>query len=437
MRILYIAPAFQHPRMRGPTRCFHFLKELSRRHALTLLSLAADPVPKEVFAEVASHVDKLLLIETRKDGVLPFDRALGRLPVVGSRLSRLRERRRAVSRMKDVFEREVERGSYDLVLFHGKSVFPVIEEFDALPVVIDFCDATSLRHRDRMRYARPGEWALVGLRYLLTRQVERKLLRKSRQIAFVSQRDRDAILATPGFSKVVPIGVDHEYWRRTNGCVRPGTVVFTGVMSYAPNEDAALYLIEKVAPLVRQVVPELRVFIVGREPSPRLIRASRGLSGVTVTGSVEDLRPYLEQAAVFAAPLRYGSGVQNKLLEAMAMEVPVVTTSIAAAGLCVGENAHPPVLVADTPERFAESVGQLLNDEAQRNRLGNQGRRYVEENFDWKKSAALIEKLCLDALNEDPREEVTLLERGSKWPKEVPEAWSAKYGEVQGSMRKG
>ena len=131
--------------------------------------------------------------------------------------------------------------------------------------------------------------------------------------------------------------------------------------------------------------------------SPALIKKARHHSDVTVTGFVDDLRPYLEGATVFAAPLRYGSGTQNKVLEAMAMEVPVITTPLVAAGLRVDGGEAPPVVVTDGENSFAESIVSLLRQEKERSRLAIGGRQFMENHFTWSRSAEQLEKMCLAA----------------------------------------
>jgi glycosyltransferase involved in cell wall biosynthesis len=227
------------------------------------------------------------------------------------------------------------------------------------------------------------------------RRVERKLLAKSPHVVFVSRRDAEAILGEGAGGEVVSIGVDHARFRRA----RPGAanaLVFSGIMSYGPNEDAALVLLERVFPLVRRAVPDAELFLVGRDPSPRLRARAAATPGATVTGFVPDVRPWLERAAVAAVPMRQGSGVQNKVLEAMAMELPVVTTSLVSAGLRVA-GGEAPLVVADELREFAEAVVKLLGQEQERARLAAAGRRFVEEHYDWSRSAARLERICVSA----------------------------------------
>jgi glycosyltransferase involved in cell wall biosynthesis len=113
------------------------------------------------------------------------------------------------------------------------------------------------------------------------------------------------------------------------------------------------------------------------------------------------MRPYLEQATIFAAPLRYASGMQNKIQEALAMEVPVVTTSIVAAGLQVDGGEKPPVYVADEPQEFAGQIVDLLGQESERARLAAEGRQFAKKNFDWSRSAKQLEQMCIEAIGEN------------------------------------
>jgi glycosyltransferase involved in cell wall biosynthesis len=195
---------------------------------------------------------------------------------------------------------------------------------------------------------------------------------------------------------VVPNGVDAQYWKRGAPPASGATAAFTGVMAYRPNHDAAMRLVARVLPLLRRRVPEARIVVAGRDPRADLRLAASGHPEITVTGACADLRPHLEGAAVYCAPLRFASGMQNKLLEALAMEVPVVTTTVAAAGLLV-DGDDPPIAVADDDEALADATARLMSDPAARLRLGAAGRRYAERHFSWPRSAALFESVLESA----------------------------------------
>lgn len=384
MRILHLMPSLQHPTMRGPTRHYHFLRELSRRHDMTLLSLTRSEVTPEAMAEIESYTEALHTFRTHDHGILS-------LP--GSRLRNEMQVRAAIAAMRQRFRDLLRQNSYDVVLFHGKHLYPVIADCP-LPIVADFCDATSMRVATNLRFASFGRKPLLWLRYQQVKRLEQNLARKTDHVAFISARDRQAVLGPRSQAAILPNGVDHRYWKRQSEVLPQNhTLIFTGVMDYAPNEDGALHLVQDIAPLLRRAIPDLEIFVVGRDPSRRLRRIASQSPGVLVTGFVEDMRPYLEKAAVCVAPLRYASGMQNKVLEALAMQVPVVSTSVVTEGLQV--NGTPaPVLNARSVAEFAEATVRLLKDPAERARLSMQGRRFVENNFCWRRSAEKLERMC-------------------------------------------
>jgi glycosyltransferase involved in cell wall biosynthesis len=173
--------------------------------------------------------------------------------------------------------------------------------------------------------------------------------------------------------------------------------VFTGGMNYPPNTDAALTLIRTVMPRVWATAPDTRLAIVGRDPTSDLLAMATD-ARVTVTGFVEDVRPHLEDATVFAAPLRFGAGIQNKLLEAMAFELPVVASSIAADGLRVDAETTPPITVADDAAPFAAAVVEALVDATRDSRPARDARAYVATHFDWATSGRRLDDVLRRAV---------------------------------------
>lgn len=381
MRILWLTASLQHPAVRGSLRHYHFLRELGPRHAVTLVTVARTPAPAAARIELESYA---------RGGLRVFE-----APLAGGRIERYRAYRRAVVGMRAAVRDELARERYDVVLFHGKPAYGAIAGVAGIPVVADFCDATSLRLSTRLASATAREKPLLLARRVRVRRVERALVRAAAACAFIAPRDRAAVLGPAADAPVLPNGIDCAYWRRDGRAERAqGCLAFTGVLSYEPNADAALRLVEEVLPPLRELAGPVRTLVVGREPGEALRAAAEACGNVTVTGFVEDLRPYLEEATVFVAPVRFASGMQNKVLEALAMELPVVTTSAVADGLRVEGADPPPLVVAETPAATAEAVARLLADPPERARLAAAGRRFVEEHFDWTSSARGLEELC-------------------------------------------
>jgi len=185
----------------------------------------------------------------------------------------------------------------------------------------------------------------------------------------------------------VPNGVDTEYFRPwPHLAPDPATLLFVGTMHYGPNADAACYFVRSIWPLIRRVYPEVRLQIVGVSPPPDVVALAAD-ANIDVLGTVHDVRPYFAQATVVVVPLRYGSGTRLKILQALAMEKAVVSTTVGAEGL----HLFPSEIVqADTPRAFATAVIELLVESAKRKQLGEVGRSAVVARYDWNAAAAKL-----------------------------------------------
>jgi glycosyltransferase involved in cell wall biosynthesis len=169
-------------------------------------------------------------------------------------------------------------------------------------------------------------------------------------------------------------------------------------MSYFPNIEAVRFFTDAIWPLVREAVPEARFTIVGRNPDPSLRALADADPGISVTGTVPDIRPYIEQATLYVCPVQTGAGIKNKVLEAMAMQRPIVATSFACTGIDVRSGVH--MLLRDDPEEFAAAVIGLLRDPAQRARLGRSARQMVEQQYGWTANAQHVESLYYQAVRQ-------------------------------------
>ncbi len=202
--------------------------------------------------------------------------------------------------------------------------------------------------------------------------------------------------AAPGAAvTLAPNGVDTEHFRPRPAPPAAPSVVFTGAMNYPPNVDAVTWFCDTTWPILRRQCPDLRFRIVGRTPDPR-VRALGGRDGVAVTGEVADVRPYLAEASAVVVPLRSGGGTRLKILEALAMGRPVVSTMLGAEGLEATDGRH--LLLADTPEQLTRAVLSVLRSPELARRLGAAGRRLAVERYDWSRCLAPLDGLYASLL---------------------------------------
>ncbi|MBC7226324.1 MAG: glycosyltransferase [Thermoflexales bacterium] len=397
MRLLFVTP-YVPSRIR--TRPYHLLRELARQgHPVTLLT-AATSEPEVRDAE-----------ELRGWGIRVDVFRVPRARSLGNCLLALptREPLQAVYAYHPAMERRLAElarsGEFDRVHIEHLRAARLVRAVPGIPTVYDSVDCISLLFEQTM--AQTPRWTsrlLAALDLGRTRRYEARLLARYNRVVVSSRRDKEALealarrylppLARPAPITVVTNGVDLEYFRPQNGPRDSRTVVFTGKMSYHANVAGALYFAHQVLPLIWARDPEVRFWVVGKDPPEVVQRLARD-PRILVTGTVDDLRPYLAQATVAVCPIPYAVGIQNKVLEAMAMGTPVVCTRAAAEGL----EARPgeDLLVADTAEAFAHHVLRVLEDPALAERLGAAGRRYVETCHDWRSIAGRLVEVYRNA----------------------------------------
>jgi sugar transferase (PEP-CTERM/EpsH1 system associated) len=241
-----------------------------------------------------------------------------------------------------------------------------------------------------------------------TRRFEGRLLDRFERILTASEADKESLQAlrhrydgtAPSDTELIAVvrnGVDIEYFTPPDRARDPATLVFVGRMSYHANVAAVLYFVRHVLPVVWRQRPDVKLVIVGQDPA-REVRAlaRRYGSRVAVTGSVPDVRPYLARATVSISPLRYAVGIPNKILEAMAMATPVVTTPAGTTSLPVRDQEH--LLIAADAGDFARHVLRLLDDPALQHRLGEHGRNYVASHHDWRALASGLEDIYMETV---------------------------------------
>jgi len=398
MRLLLLTPQLPYPPHQGTSlRNFNLIAQLAKRHRICLLTfLEPDQSMEEAgpLGDLCEWVDTLPVPQRSHSLRLRQMATTGR-PDMAWRLwsPAFRDRlamRLAEARFDVVQVEAIELAPY-LPTIQGASAasgWPrpliVYEDHNAEWVLQKRACLTDLRV--------PRRWPTAAysfVQWMRLKVYEAQVCRTADHVVAMSEADRDAILAVaPGVRvTVVPNGVDLEEYTGYRGPVQPFDLVFTGKMDFRPNVDAMLWFGEEVWPLIRRRHPQASLAIVGQRPHARL-EPLRRLPGVTLTGWVADVRPYIAGGRVYIAPLRVGGGTRLKLLQALAMGAAVVATSLGAEGFPVIHGRE--LLLADTPHDFARAVSALLDDPQQRACLGAAGRRFVEATYGWD---ALVPKL--------------------------------------------
>jgi glycosyltransferase involved in cell wall biosynthesis len=377
------------------------LGELSRRHTVTVLTTHADDEDTEALRQrlPACRIESVPH-DPPKVGSRRFPLALA-----GSWLSRYpvemyRWRSRAIQRRARALVAEE---PFDLCVADFLLAFANLPRQRDIPIVLFEHNVEYLIWR-RLAAVEPTPWrrALMELEWRKLRRQEAAACARADLTIAVSDADRRQLqqLAPDARMATIPTGVDTTYFKANGREQVPARLVFTGSMDWHPNEDAIVHFAESMLPRIREGCPDVSLTVAGRNPGARL-RAVAADRGIRLTGTVDDVRPHIDEAAVYIAPLRVGSGTRLKIFEAFAMGKPVVSTTIGAEGLTVTPGKD--IVLADDPEHFASEVITLLRDPERRAALGQAGRHLVESRYSWSHIAAEFEACCHDTIARSER----------------------------------
>ena len=402
MRILWVKTELLHPVDKGgKIRTYNMLKELRREHDITYLTLDDGSTDQEARERAMEYCQELTCIPYRQQDKF----SVGFYAELG--LNLLSQLPYAIKKyqsngMRDSITAHLSSNRFDVVVCDFLA--PAINVPKTLP-----CPSVLFQHNvEAMIWKQhyevqqhPAKKAYLYRQWRKMQRFEQKMCRRFDCVVTVSREDSEAIQKEYGVAQVfdVPTGVDTEFFKPTGEVQRdPCNLVFTGSMDWLPNEDAIHYFTERIMPQVKRAVPKLTLTVVGRNPFPGLVELSKRDPSIVVTGRVDDVRPYMERATAYVVPLRIGGGTRLKIYEAMAMEKPIVSTTIGAEGLPLRDGDH--LLLADTAEAFAESIVRVLSDETLAKRLGQRAASEVREKFGWPNVARSFAAICENAANQ-------------------------------------
>jgi sugar transferase (PEP-CTERM/EpsH1 system associated) len=403
MKILMLSPVIPWPPVTGSkTRIFHILKELSGRHDITFIARSDGSEKEADLRHVKEFCARLVVFPgARSRGAAVFYSLFSRQPY------------RVVKFQSPGFQRKVnqilDEEDFDLVWANRLNMMSFLEfsRIAGKPVVVDQQDADE---QVWIGLAGKGNWAARrfaarNLRRL--RRFEKSAMPRVDQLISVSAEDAAFMSSRfPGLRPlwVVPNGIDTEHFRPSSAGKREDkpVILFCGSLDITMNIDAVLWFAAEVFPSIRRESPAVEFLVVGRRPAAR-IKGLAKREGITVSGNVPDVRPYYNEARVAVAPFRLGGGTKLKVIEAMAMGVPVVSTAAGCRGLDVTDGVN--IVIADEPAEMSRRIVALTGDRKEREKIAAEARKLVEERYDWKRTlrglGEKLERLAADKIGEE------------------------------------
>jgi polysaccharide biosynthesis protein PslH len=401
MRVLYLCHRFPYPPRRGgKIRPFNVVRHLSERHEVTVCSLARSSAEAAEANGIAPYCARYFVEQVRAP--VQTLRMIARLPTPTPSSLGFFYSTRLARRVSALLTHE----RFDLIFVHCSSVAQYVARHSGTPKILDFGDMDSQKWFEYARF-KPFPlnlgYRLEGMKML----AEEKRLARRFDLCTVTTRGEWETLAGYGTDTPTdwfPNGVDSEYFAPSGERYDADAISFIGRMDYYANQECMFDFCANTLPRLRGHRPNLRLMIVGADPSPA-VRRLGDLPGVTVTGSVPDVRPYLQRSALMVAPLNIARGTQNKILEAMAMGVPVVTSAAAASG--VDANAAEHFLVARTPVEYESAIMSILARSDERARLARAGRDRMRSHHDWSRSMRRLDGIVERCLAVRAREQAS------------------------------
>ena len=376
MRILVILSRVPYPIEKGDKlRAFHQLEVMAQQHEIILCALSDAPVHPDTLVVLKKLCKQVHVFRLGKIGMLwNFTKSFfnGKPFQVGYFYR---------SAIKKKIDKVIEDSKPDHIFCQLIRVSEYVKNAH-LPKTIDYMDVFSMGMRRRMLNSPWWISPFFKMEYNRLLKYENYIFSFFDHTIIISEPDRD-LIPHPEKEKicVIPNGVDYDYFSPAD-VAKKYDLVFTGNMGYAPNIDAASFLVNDILPLVRAHFPQIRILIAGATPHSKVLALKS--ENVTISGWIPDIRDAYAQSEIFIAPMRIGTGLQNKILEAMAMALPCITTTLPNDAL--GAEINTEILVGNTANELANHIITLLNDKQARDIMAQKGNDFVKKNFSWQSS---------------------------------------------------
>ena len=404
MRILFIAPRLPLPAdTGGKIRTFNLLKQISRNHAVDLVTFSFDSEDERHILGFREMGIGVKLVPAPKDNAVHKA-----IIVLASALPYSVSKYYSKKMAKAIVALKAAK-NYDLVHLDHIHMAHYQNCFQRLPCLVDEHNV-EYKILERCGNVEKSAWK----RQLYSQQAGKMKRFESQAILHysactaVSRNDVDMLKNLTGENvpiHVLPNGVDAGFFTSPESWPQQeeDALVFTGSMDWLPNDDAVVFFCREVLPLIWEQNANVKFYIVGKNPSAAVKKLAHKDPRIVVTGRVEDVRTYIQRAKIFVVPIRIGGGTRLKILEAMSMQKTVVSTTVGAEGIACTKDVD--IVLGDTPQAFADQVIGLLNDQRKRETLGAAGRKLVLEKYDWRMIGKKLNQIYEDMLRTNARQQ--------------------------------
>ncbi len=394
MNVLLLTQVLPYPPDSGPkVKTWNVIKYLAQFHAVTLVSFVRGDQSQDVRA-LESVCAAVHTLQITRHPLVEF-KSMGFSFLTGQPFMILRDDRAAMRRLVD---RLASDKRFDIVHADQLNMAQYARRVPAGRKVLDAHNALWLLYKRLCATMQPGpkKW-LLERDWRLLKKYEGKICREFDTVIAVSEEDKAALeqaIGRPTGIHVIPITVDTGEVKEIERDGSADHILHIGTMYWPPNVEGVLWFIHKVLPIIRKTRPEVIFDVVGANPPHQLLAAADVDRGINVTGYVEDPTTIQKKAGVVVVPLRAGGGMRVKILTAMAQGIPVVSTSLGCEGIRVEAGRH--ILIAETPQDFANAVLRVLADRDFANQLGINARRLIQANYDTQVAGKLLDDVYLD-----------------------------------------
>ena len=388
MKLFVLLSRFPYPLEKGDKlRAFHQIKELSKQHEIVLCALSDQKVAQSSIDKLQEYCKAIHIIRLPKWRI--YWNLFWQLLFTDKSLQ-----------VVYFYNKSAQKKITKLIQEHQPDhiycqLIRVTEYVKNIPIpkTLDYMDALA-RGMERRIALSPFyiKWFLTTETTRLKRY-EHQIFDTFDNLTIISEQDKNLIVHIKNDAiQIIPNGVDYEMFKFQENCKKKYDLIFTGNMAYPPNIDSVIYLVNEVMPLVWKKYPPIKLVIAGAEPDKKVLQLAS--ENVEITGWVKDITTYYAAAKIFVAPMQIGTGLQNKLLEAMAMQIPCVTSQLANNAL--GAEHQNSILIGNQPEEYCEHIISLLENKNIYNNIATTGYDFVKKNYTWEGTTEKLNELIIN-----------------------------------------